>query len=325
MRILRLVGCLLLGGVALAGAQTQTGAASNSLPAPVSGAAPANVAPADYLLGPGDVVAITAQDMPAYDRTLTVGESGELNVSYLRQPVAASGQRCDQLARAIAVAMRAQQLAIDPQIDVAVVAAQSHAVMVGGAVKNPAVLFVTHPITLLDAVLRAGGPDSDHAGATVVLTRGPANDRKVQYFSYADLGTGTNLDSNPVLVGGETVVVQPGGQVFVAGGVVKPGGFPITADTPLTASKAVALAGGWLNVGSSPDHSVIVRKLPDGATKTIPVDLDKIMKLKTPDVPLQANDILYVPLNRKSRVAVYAATAVVSSLGYAAALLLANH
>ena len=34
---------------------------------------------------------------------------------------------------------------------------------------------------------------------------------------------------------------------------------------------------------------------PGGAKTEVPVELAKIMKRKAPDVPLQANDVLYIP------------------------------
>ena len=42
--------------------------------------------------------------------------------------------------------------------------------------------------------------------------------------------------------------------------------------------------------------TVILRKNPDTGTRDqVPVDLNKIMQLKSQDVQLQANDILFVP------------------------------
>jgi hypothetical protein len=43
-------------------------------------------------------------------------------------------------------------------------------------------------------------------------------------------------------------------------------------------------------------NAVILRKnLDTGQRDQVPVDLSKVMKLKTKDIQLQANDILFVP------------------------------
>ena len=59
-------------------------------------------------------------------------------------------------------------------------------------------------------------------------------------------------------------------------------------------------------------HAIILRKNPDnGKRDEVPVDLSKVMNLKTEDVMLQGSDILFVPdssgrkaLNRAGNVAV---------------------
>ncbi len=43
------------------------------------------------------------------------------------------------------------------------------------------------------------------------------------------------------------------------------------------------------------------RRSPGGTKTEVPVPLAKIMKRKSPDVPLQANDILYIPDNNGKR------------------------
>jgi polysaccharide export outer membrane protein len=58
--------------------------------------------------------------------------------------------------------------------------------------------------------------------------------------------------------------------------------------------KALALSGG---LDTFPSHSAYIYRVEGGSggRNEIPVDLKKIMDRKSPDVPLLANDILYVP------------------------------
>lgn len=287
------------------------------LPPPTAAAdsAPANVAPPDYRLGPGDMIALTAYGTPEFDRTVTVGADGGIVLTYLAHPLPAADRTSAEVASELAAALKAQNLVLDPQVDAAVVQAASHVVTVGGAVQKPTVLYLTRPITLQDALVRAGGTDLDKAGATVSVTASGIT----RLIPYAQI-VGGDPQSNVMLEGGERVDVASGGEVFVAGAVKEPGAFPITAATPLTASRAIALAKGWELVGSRPDKATIVRRNRDGSSTDIPVNLAKVMDLKAPDPALQANDVLLVPGNLKAHAAIAVGSALVNYSAYALAL-----
>jgi len=80
------------------------------------------------------------------------------------------------------------------------------------------------------------------------------------------------------------------------GAVNPPGGFvPQTDRHRMTNLKKLSLAGGPVNTAKI-KQCVILRKNPDtGKRDEVPVDLDKVMHLKSEDVTLQASDILFVP------------------------------
>jgi polysaccharide export outer membrane protein len=61
----------------------------------------------------------------------------------------------------------------------------------------------------------------------------------------------------------------------------------------LTVLKAVALAGGTTRLAKM-NGVKIIRKGPDGMTLT-PVQLKKMLEAKVADLPLNADDILFVP------------------------------
>jgi polysaccharide export outer membrane protein len=61
----------------------------------------------------------------------------------------------------------------------------------------------------------------------------------------------------------------------------------------LTVLKAIALAGGY-NKTAKLNSATIIRKGPNGMTET-PVQLKKILQAKVQDIPMKADDILYVP------------------------------
>jgi polysaccharide export outer membrane protein len=94
---------------------------------------------------------------------------------------------------------------------------------------------------------------------------------------------------------GDIVKVKKAGIVYVVGSVMKPGGFTMRTNEQMSVLKAVALAEG-LTSTSSKGHTRIIRTDPiTGERSEIPVDLGKVLAGKTPDMPLRAADIVFVP------------------------------
>jgi polysaccharide export outer membrane protein len=79
-------------------------------------------------------------------------------------------------------------------------------------------------------------------------------------------------------------------KVTVLGQVQKPGSFSLTSG--LTLLQAVSVSGGFTSIAKT-DHVRLTRKTKTGA-KTVVLSVDSIMEGRTPDVPLQAGDVIFV-------------------------------
>jgi polysaccharide export outer membrane protein len=134
-----------------------------------------------------------------------------------------------------------------------------------------------------------------------------------------------NPANNILLQGGDIVSVPHAGIVYVLGAVGKPGGFVVSNDrTQLTTLKVLSLAGGMTHTAKS-DRAVIIRKDTQGQQHEVAVDLNKVLKRETEDVPLQPSDILYVP-ESASKQALLKAAELGVAIGTAAAIFrIANH
>ena len=99
---------------------------------------------------------------------------------------------------------------------------------------------------------------------------------------------------NVKLTGGEEIRVPEAGKIFVVGNVKKPGAFPLQEDAESTILKALALAEGLLPYAAKQAY-IYRREAGPGAKNEIPIEIGKIMDRKSPDLPLKANDILYIP------------------------------
>lgn len=277
------------------------------------------VVPAQYRIGPGDVLAIVAYDMPELSRSVSVNAQGWLQPGYLRHPLAVNGRTPDQVAHLLSAALRQEQIAVDPQIEVQVRQIRSHPITVSGEVRYPRVLQAEKPLTLLDALMRAGGL-TDLAGNDAILTRRNARGQLENVrLPLAKVLAGTDARYNVLLASGDYIRVPPAGQVFVAGAVQEPGAFTLKPGERLTAAGAIALVRGW-KLDGKPESAVLVRATSEGGTREIALNLRRIMDRKAPDPPLEANDILYVPGNGGKSASLFAlkslATSAAVGLGY---------
>jgi polysaccharide biosynthesis/export protein len=263
----------------------------------------------DYVIGSGDLLGIEVFDVPELSRDARVSETGYISLPLMPSKVRAGGLTPYQLQDKLAELLQTNGLVSTPQVSVSVKEQHSQPITVIGAVKTPKVIQALRKTTLLQALSEAGGI-SDDAGSTVIVTRpvpdisDPADPVDAsapsapQTFTInlSDILASGDSRFNIPLVGGDVVSVPRAGIIYVVGAVSKPGGYLLQNDLDqMTMLKMLSLAGGMTNTAKM-KNAVILRKNPDtGKRDQVPVDLSKVMHLKTQDVQMQANDILFVP------------------------------
>jgi len=255
-------------------------------------------------VGPNDLIAVSVYDSPEQTRTLRVDADGRIRLPMLKASIPVSGKMPGQIETAIAEALVTEQLIVDPFVTVTVAEYSSRPISVAGAVKSPVTFQAAGPVTLLEAITRAGGLTAD-AGSEILVTGKPAVDddgksRLVHRITVKSLIEGSDGSANLQLSGGEEIRIPEVGKIFVIGNVKKPGAYPVQGDTESTVLRMLALAEGLTpNAG----HQAYVFRREAGAhsKNEIPVELKKIMDRKSPDAALNADDILYIPDNRGRR------------------------
>ncbi len=248
-------------------------------------------------LGIDDLVAVSVYDAPELTRTVRVESDGAIHLPLLHDGVKASGLLPRDLETAVAGELTSEQILVNPVVKVTVVEYHSRPVAVMGAVKLPVTFQAVGVVTLLDALAKAGGLN-DQAGAEILVTRGGSNSA-AERVSVKRLINDADPSVNFVLHGGEEIRVPEAGKIFVVGNVRKPGAFLVRDGSENSVLKLVALAEGL-----APFHfrtAYVYRPDANGTRQEIPVDLDKILDRKAPDVPLQVNDLLYIPDNKGKR------------------------
>jgi len=254
-------------------------------------------------IGPRDLVAIQVYDSPELTRTVRVGADGMIRLPMLKQRIKAEGLMPNELEIAIAKALQDEDLIVDPFVTVTVAEYSSRPISVAGSVKSPLTFQAVGPVTLLEAITRAGGLTED-AGAEILISKtqpGPDGSPAslIQRVSVKALIDAADPDANLKLSGGEEIRVPQAGKVFVVGNVKKPGAFPVGDGAETSVLKMLALAEGLAPFSNK--LAYIYRREGSGGKNEIPIELSKIMERKAPDVPLLANDVLYIPDNRGGR------------------------
>src|SRR5205807_1727 len=121
-------------------------------------------------IGSNDLIAISVYDSPELTRTVRVGADGAIRLPMLKQALAVEGRMPEEVETIIAAALKDEQILIDPFVTVTVAEYHSRPVSVMGAVRTPVTFQAASPVSLLDALARAGGL-SPEAGPEVLVSR----------------------------------------------------------------------------------------------------------------------------------------------------------
>jgi polysaccharide export outer membrane protein len=278
--------------------------------------------PADYVLGPGDQVTVRVLDVDEIgDRAFRVDMSGQIRVPLVGR-IKAAGLTLDQIENEIAG--RLKEYVKEPEVTVAIAEFRSQPVSVIGSVKSPGVHQLEGRKTLVEILSLAGGL-ADDAGYSVKIARqlewgpvplaGAQNDATGKY-SVAQVSLKRILDAADP---GENIVIKPfdvvsvprAEMVYVTGQVQRAGGYVLRERETLSVLQALSLAGGLMGA-SSPKNARILRPAGAGDNREeIAIDLRRIMTGKAKDVPLRAEDILFIPENAPKKAVGRAAEAAI--------------
>lgn len=173
-----------------------------------------------------------------------------------------------------------------------------------GAVRKPGRLELSQPLRLMEALTVVGGPTAD-AGQTVQIIHTACGGQRPGEQASGDQTYQLNSvlrgieNANPFLQAGDIVIVAESPVVFVIGCVWTP--QTIHLKTPITVTRAIALAGGPLRESKTDRIRIIRQQTGGGPAAQILIDLDAIIKHRASDVVLQPNDIVEVPGTQPGR------------------------
>ena len=256
-------------------------------------------------IGPGDMLHLKVLEAPELEQSSRVSDAGTLTL-ILGGKVQVAGLTPADAAIAIERVLVEGHYVLTPHVSVTTEQTATQNVTILGQVRTLGSYPIATPRPILDVLALAGGLN-DLAQRKVTIQRHSTKER-VDYV----LSNSANaaLDANVPVYPGDTVLVPKADVVYVLGDVNRPGGIAIvTNDSKLSALQALSLAGGT-PPNAVPSHSRLIRKQADGTHVELPLQLSAMQKGKEPDIPLQGDDIIYVPFSYARNMAVGAGSLV---------------
>lgn len=261
-------------------------------------------------LGVGDLLEVSVYGVPELSTKTRVSSNGDAYLP-LVDYVHVAGLTTEEAQGVIEKRLEDGGFLKNPHVTLFIDEYASQGASVLGEVAKPGVYPVLGQQRLFDLISSAGG-FTEKAGRSVTVSHRSQPDKPITVPIARNLTD--NPDSNIDVFPGDTVIVRKADIVYVVGDVGRPSGF-LMNNGNMTVLQAIALAGGTTRTSKLGTASII-RKGPTGVTQT-PVHLKQMLTAKAPDIPLQADDILFVPTSagkivagRTLEAAIQAATAV---------------
>jgi len=227
-------------------------------------------------------------DVDELTQDVRVGDQGDAVFTFLGS-LHVAGLTTAEVQGLVETSLQKGDYVQDPHVSVMIVEYGTQGVSVLGQVAKPGVYPVLGARTLLDVISQAGGITTIAAHEATVKRRQGGD-----VFT-ASLSDNPNelLASDVELWPGDTVIVPKAGLVYVMGDVGRPGGFVMENSGRVTLLEVVALASG-VNRTAAQTKTRLIRKTVGGYEEK-PINLKRILEGKDADIPLEREDIVYIP------------------------------
>lgn len=269
-------------------------------------------APKPYVVGVGDVLAVTAWGHPEISAQpgqaggegsgYPVSSQGEIQFPLLGR-LRVVGQTEQEIQRAVTEGLA--RYIKNPQVTVRIQAYRSGRVYIDGEVRNPGLQPINDlPMSLQEALSRAGGLGPNAKRTAIAITRQNVT-TQVDLLRLAAQGVNPSLI---MLAPGDLVFVpsKEEAKVFVMGEVMQPRSVPMRADGRLTLNEALGESGGVSTTAGNAGQIYVLRSDRGQAPKIFHLDATRPLAYTLSDgFELKPRDVVYVdpvPLVRWNRV-----------------------
>ena len=241
-------------------------------------------------LGAGDLIEVSVYNVPELNTKLRVSTAGEIYLPLIDY-VHVAGLTLDEAEAVIERRLERGGFVKGPHVQIFVQEYNSAGASVLGEVSKPGVYPVLGDQKLFSLISTAGGL-TDRAGKSITITHRDQPPITVPISHNIE----DHPQSNVTVLPGDIVTIRRADIIYVVGEVNRPSGFLMDSGH-ISVLQAIALAGGT-NSTAKLNAARIVRKAPSGLV-IVPVQLKKLMEAKISDLPMEADDILFVPTSAR--------------------------
>ncbi len=258
-------------------------------PPPTVASDTSDIPSSNVRLGPGDLLEVNVYNVPELSTKARIGNSGDIYLPLIDY-VHLGDLTVEEAQILIQKRLEEGGFVHGAHVTILLDESASQGVTVLGDVVRPGIYPAIGNRKLYDLISAAGG-FSPTAGRKVSIIRQHAS-APITLTLARNLAD--DLQDNIDILPGDTITVPRAPIIYVVGDVGRPAGL-LVDNGSLTVLQALALAGGT-NHTAQMGGVRIIRKGPNGMTET-KVPLKKMLEAKAPDLNLQADDILFVPLS----------------------------
>src|SRR3984957_8739479 len=245
--------------------------------------------PSQLRLGAGDLLEVGVYNVPELTTKARVGNSGDIYLPLIDY-VHVGDLTVEEAQTLIQKRLEDGGFVRSPHVTIFVDESSSQGVTILGEVGRPGIYPDVGDHKLYEIISLAGGFSPAAARKVSIARRNQTQSVNLDLpRNLAD-----DLSKDVEELPGDTIMVPRAPISYVVGDVGLPSGLLVDNGT-LTVLQAIALAGGT-NKTAKMSGVRIIHKGPTGMTER-EVPLKKMLEAKAPDVTLQADDILFVPVS----------------------------
>jgi polysaccharide export outer membrane protein len=169
--------------------------------APAGGGASAPVDPKTYVIGPGDVLSIQVWKEPEFTRAVQIRPDGKFSMPLIGE-IEGSGLTPEQLS--VTLTEKLGTLLLKPEVMVALQQVESKKFYITGEVNRPGAYALVMPVTVLEALINAGGLREYANQKNIIIMRGSERLK----FNFNEVIKGKKMDQNIRMQSGDYIIVK---------------------------------------------------------------------------------------------------------------------
>lgn len=239
--------------------------------------------------GPGDLLEVNVYNVPELTTRARISNAGDIYLPLIDY-VHIEGLTQEEAQALIEKRLEDGGFVRNPHVTIFVSEASSQGVTIIGDVARPGIYPDVADRKLYTIISEAGGFTATASRKVAILRRNRPDPIRIDL----PRNLTDDLSGNVEIYPGDTINIPRAPIIYVVGDVNRPSGLVID-NGQLTVLQALALAGGT-NRTAKLGAARIIRKGPNGMTET-KLQIKKMLEAKAPDVALQADDILFIPVS----------------------------